>query len=147
MSMAMRLVLVAVGGIIIAGLVLGYPLVQRRADTWRRPGLVRGTRTLSLTFGQKFEVRTENYRSTRTGAWSPEPPVSSLRVSAFVLAVSVPLLAWGQPVVGPMTARQIRALTANVQSARHADKNDLVLDLDAACGRAGATSNRFRYRS
>ena len=30
-----------------------------------------------------------------------------------------------------MTARQIRALTAGVQSARHVDKSDMVLDLDA----------------
>ncbi len=55
--------------------------------------------------------------------------MSSL-VPVLALVVSVPLAAWSQP-VGPMTARQIRALTADVQSARHDDKNDMVLDLDA----------------
>jgi len=56
--------------------------------------------------------------------------VSSLRVPALAIAVSAPLLAWSQP-VGPMTVRQVRALTEDVQSARHVDKSDMVLDLDA----------------
>ncbi len=57
-------------------------------------------------------------------------PYSVSRVSALAIALSAPLATWGQP-VGPMTARQIRALTASVQSARHVDKSDMVLDLDA----------------
>lgn len=56
--------------------------------------------------------------------------MSPLRVPALAIAIATPLLAWSQP-VGPMTARQIRALTADVQAARHVDKNDMVLDLDA----------------
>ncbi len=44
-----------------------------------------------------------------------------LRVSALALAVLAPLLAWAQPTLAP-TARQIRALTEEVQSVTHVDK-------------------------
>jgi hypothetical protein len=50
--------------------------------------------------------------------------------TALALAIATPLLAWSQP-ASPMTDRQIRVLTAVVQSARHVDHNDMVLDLDA----------------
>ena len=48
----------------------------------------------------------------------------------LALAIAAPLLVWGQS-TGLPTADQIRALTRDVQAARHDDKSDLVLDLDA----------------
>ncbi len=56
--------------------------------------------------------------------------MSDLRVPVLALAVAAPLLAWGQPTGSP-TADQIRALTRDVQAAKHDDKSDMVLDLDA----------------
>ena len=53
-----------------------------------------------------------------------------LRASALLLAIVVPLVARAQP-AGPMTESQIRTLARAVQSARHTDKTDFVLDLDA----------------
>ena len=55
---------------------------------------------------------------------------SDLRVPFLALAVAAPLLAWGQPTGSP-TAGQVRALTRDVQAAKHDDKSDMVLDLDA----------------
>jgi hypothetical protein len=53
-----------------------------------------------------------------------------LSVPALALVLSAPLPSWAQAAGAP-TGRQIRALTADAQSARHSDKNDMVLDLDA----------------
>jgi hypothetical protein len=56
--------------------------------------------------------------------------MSDLRVPVLALAVAAPLLVWGQSTGSP-TADQIRALTRDVQAAKHDDKSDMVLDLDA----------------
>jgi len=56
--------------------------------------------------------------------------MSRLGTRALVLAVLTPLLAWGQP-SGVPSGRQVRTLVDEVVAARHADKNDMVLDLDA----------------
>src|SRR3954465_9309810 len=52
------------------------------------------------------------------------------RVALPALLLSLPLAAYGQPRVA-MTGAQVRALTRQAQRAKHTDKNDVILDLDA----------------